>query len=138
MLAGYPPFNDEDPMKTYGRIMAGNFSFPMHFSKQAMDLIRKLLNPKAGKRYGSLAGGATLIKNHPWFAKFDWHAFLARRLPAPIVLPVKSPEDLSNFDRGQEQTVKVVKYKPASEEHATSTRRWSHPRSRRTACGRNR
>jgi serine/threonine protein kinase len=63
MIAGYPPFYDEDPMKTYGRIMSGQFSFPMHFSKQAMDLIRKLLNPKAGKRYGVLAGGATLIKN---------------------------------------------------------------------------
>lgn len=67
---------------------------------------------QSGKRYGCLAGGATLIKNHPWFAKFDWQAFLSRRLPAPIVLPVKSPEDMSNFDRSQEQTVKVVKYSP--------------------------
>ena len=50
MLAGYPPFYDEDPIKTYGKIMSGTITFPMHFSKQAMDLIRKLLNPKASPR----------------------------------------------------------------------------------------
>lgn len=50
MLAGYPPFYDEDPIKTYGKIMSGTITFPMHFSKQAMDLIRKLLNPKARTR----------------------------------------------------------------------------------------
>jgi len=114
MLAGYPPFYDEDPMKTYGRIMSGQITFPMHFSKTAIDLIKKLLNPKASKRYGCLAGGAALIKNHAWFARFDWRAFLSRRLPAPVVLPVKSPEDMSNFKHaGQLSTnIKVAKYRP--------------------------
>lgn len=187
MLAGYPPFFDEDPIKTYGKIMSGTITFPMHFSKQAMDLIRKLLNPKvrpvhttrmhtdgqagggwrrciavgrsramllwrphslailflafslcaciqSGKRYGCLAGGATLIKNHPWFAKFDWQAFLSRRLPAPIVLPVKSPEDMSNFDRSQEQTVKLVKYSPGQCRATLLHGRLCQRRWRRDSC----
>lgn len=79
-----------------------------------MDLIKKLLHPKSAKRYGSLAGGATLIKAHPWFSRFDWNAFLARRLPAPIVQQIKSPEDMSNFERGQDIKVKVPKYVPVA------------------------
>merc|ERR1719216_786314 len=37
MLASYPPFFDEDPMKTYAKIMHGNISFPKHFSPAAID-----------------------------------------------------------------------------------------------------
>lgn len=50
------------------------------------------------KRLGVVNGGARLIKEHAWFADFDWEAFTARRMPAPIVLPVSSADDLSNFE----------------------------------------
>lgn len=30
-------------------------------------------------------GGAAGIKNHPWFAGFDWRAFGRREMPAPYV-----------------------------------------------------
>lgn len=98
MLASYPPFYDEDPMKTYARIMSGNMSFPMHFSKMATDLIKKLLHPKPTKRLGVVAGGAQLVKEHPWFSGFDWDAFLLKKIKAPIILPVKNAEDLTNFE----------------------------------------
>merc|ERR1719359_2157704 len=52
MLASYPPFFDEDPMKTYAKIMHGNISFPRHFSKEAVSLIKKFLHPKSTKRIG--------------------------------------------------------------------------------------
>jgi len=61
MLAGYPPFYDEDPIKTYGKIMSGTITFPMHFSKQAMDLIRKLLNPKARTRASGWAARGDVV-----------------------------------------------------------------------------
>eukprot|EP00478_Filoreta_tenera_P002413 GABV01002498.1.p1 GENE.GABV01002498.1~~GABV01002498.1.p1 ORF type:complete len:108 (+),score=30.21 GABV01002498.1:256-579(+) len=32
MLASYPPFYDEDPMKIYAKIIHGNIQFPKHFS----------------------------------------------------------------------------------------------------------
>ncbi len=32
------------------------------------------------------------------FAGFDWTALYEKRLPAPIVPKIKSPEDTSNFD----------------------------------------
>eukprot|EP00463_Aulacantha_scolymantha_P001639 TRINITY_DN2264_c0_g1_i1.p1 TRINITY_DN2264_c0_g1~~TRINITY_DN2264_c0_g1_i1.p1 ORF type:complete len:80 (-),score=7.83 TRINITY_DN2264_c0_g1_i1:279-518(-) len=63
MLASYPPFYDEDPMKTYAKIMHGSITFPSHFSKDAVSLVKKLLHHKHTKRLGVVKGGARLIKN---------------------------------------------------------------------------
>ena len=98
MLASYPPFYDEDPMRTYAKIMHGQVSFPKHFSPAAVDLIKKLLNPKATKRLGVINGGAALIKEHPFFRGLNWDALARREIKAPIEVKIKSPEDLSNFD----------------------------------------
>lgn len=98
MLSSYPPFYDEDPMKTYAKIMHGKISFPSHFSKEAVDLIKKLLHHKPTKRLGVTKGSASAIKEHPFFANFDWKALYEKRLPAPIVPKIKGPEDTSNFD----------------------------------------
>lgn len=43
MMAGFPPFYDEDVTNTYKKILSGLFGFPAHFSVNARDLIRKLL-----------------------------------------------------------------------------------------------
>jgi len=110
MLASYPPFYDEDPMKTYAKIMQGQITFPMHFSKAAVDLIRRLLHSKATKRLGVLKGGAKLIKEHVWFKGFDWDAFEARKIPAPIIMPVKNNEDLSNFEEYPDEDAAIEEY----------------------------
>ena len=88
MLASYPPFYDEDPMKTYANIMHGQLAFPVHFSKPAVDLIRRLLNHKPTKRLGVLKGGAKTVKEHVWYKGFDWKAFLDKKITAPIVQQV--------------------------------------------------
>ncbi len=66
MLSSYPPFYDEDPMKTYAKIMQGKITFPSHFSKDAINLITRLLHHKSTKRLGVTKGGAQNIKEHPW------------------------------------------------------------------------
>ncbi len=43
MLAGYPPFYEEDTTQTYQRILHGRFSFPPDFPVTARDLVKKLL-----------------------------------------------------------------------------------------------
>ena len=43
MMAGFPPFYDEEVTNTYRKILNGQFSFPGQFSVPARDLIRKLL-----------------------------------------------------------------------------------------------
>lgn len=64
---GYPPFYDDEPWGTYQKILDGHVDFPSHFSRQARDLIRKLLTADLTKRYGNLKGGVRDIKNHPWW-----------------------------------------------------------------------
>lgn len=43
MVAGYPPFYDDDPMKTYKKIILGKYDFPKQFSPNLKDFVRQLL-----------------------------------------------------------------------------------------------
>lgn len=97
MLASYPPFYDEDPMMTYAKIARGKVSYPKHFSRRAVDLIKRLLHPRPINRLGVIKGGASLIKRHPWFDGFDWDALVKRQLPAPFLPEISGDADLSNF-----------------------------------------
>lgn len=96
MLASEPPFYDDDPMKTYSKIMHGQLSFPMHFTKYSVHLVKRLLEPKATKRLGVIKGKR--LRDHPWFKDFNWQSFLDMKMKAPIVKPVKNAHDISNFE----------------------------------------
>ena len=54
MLAGYPPFYEEDTAQTYQRILHGRFTFPSDFPVTVRDLVRKLLQVKSIAHDGSL------------------------------------------------------------------------------------
>jgi len=110
MLASYPPFYDEDPMKTYAKIMHGNITFPSHFSKEAVNLVQKLLHHKPTKRLGVVKGGAKLIKKHAWFKNFDFDKLYNREVKPPIVPKIKSAEDLGNFDQFNDDAPKIEAY----------------------------
>jgi serine/threonine protein kinase len=99
MLAGYPPFYDENPFGIYQKILAGKVDYPKHFDPYAKDLIKKLLQPDRSKRYGNLKNGAEDIRKHKWFKGFDWEALVSLRMQAPIVPDVRSPGDTRNFDK---------------------------------------
>jgi serine/threonine protein kinase len=98
MLAGQPPFVDNDPMGIYQQILAGKLAFPRYFDRSAKSLIKKLLTADLTKRYGCLKGGANDIMRHKWLAAVDFRSLLARRLTAPIIPRVKGATDTSNFD----------------------------------------
>jgi len=44
MLAGYPPFYDENPFGIYQKILAGKIECPRQFDSRAKDLIKKIVN----------------------------------------------------------------------------------------------
>mmetsp|Transcript_2028 Transcript_2028/g.3813 ORF Transcript_2028/g.3813 Transcript_2028/m.3813 type:complete len:329 (-) Transcript_2028:48-1034(-) len=98
MLAGYPPFYDENPFGIYQKILAGKIDFPGHFDSHAKDLIKKLLVADKSKRLGSLKSGADDIKKHKWFKGFDFKALFEKKLRAPLQIDVRSADDTSNFD----------------------------------------
>ena len=53
MLAGYPPFYDENPFGIYQKILDGKLDFPKHVDAKAKDLIKKLLSQDRTKRLGT-------------------------------------------------------------------------------------
>ena len=98
MLAGYPPFYDEDHFRLYEKILSGKVKYPSHFDTSAKDLLKHLLTPDLSKRYGNLKNGAADIKRHRWFAGVDWQSLYNRQIAAPFIPPVGGPGDTRNFE----------------------------------------
>ena len=99
MLAGYPPFYDENPFGIYQKILANKLEFPRHFDVHAKDLVKKLLQSDRTKRLGCLKNGAEDIKKHKWFKGHDWVALNQQGQQPPIVPNVKGEGDTQNFDK---------------------------------------
>lgn len=72
MIAGIDPFNDDDTMGIYQKILKGKIKFPKEFDRDAKSLVKHLLVADVTKRYGCLKGGVSDIKGHRWFTKLDW------------------------------------------------------------------
>ena len=98
MLAGQPPFVDDDPMGIYQQILAGKLNFPRYIDRNVKALIKKLLLADLTKRYGCLKAGADDIKKHKWFSDMNWAHLVEKKLPAPIMPQVSGASDTSNFD----------------------------------------
>lgn len=60
-LVGKPPFVDSNQDETYRKIKRGNVSFPEHVSREAEDLIRRMLAKKPEDR-----PTLTQVLEHPW------------------------------------------------------------------------
>jgi len=104
MLAGYPPFYDENPFGIYQKVLAGRIEFPRHIDPKAKDLIKRLLAYDRAKRFGCLKNGAEDIKKHKWYKLMDWDMLLSRNLPPPFVPAVNAADDTSMFDQYPEST----------------------------------
>merc|ERR1712048_114637 len=104
MLAGYPPFYDENPFGIYQKVLAGRIDFPRHFDVKAKDLIKRLLTHDRAKRFGCLKNGPEDIKKHKWYKGFDFPLLEARKVDAPYKPAVKALDDTSMFDRYPEST----------------------------------
>jgi len=109
MLAGYPPFYDEDPLVTYEKILSGKFEFPCHVEAQAKDLISKLLQVDCTKRLGSRKCGAEDVKDHRWFQTIDWDDVVERKLVPPMIPSVTCEGDTSNFQKYPESDWSHIK-----------------------------
>jgi len=99
MLVGIDPFSDDDPMKTYKKIIKGKINFPKDIDKDAKSLIKHLLTADTTKRYGCLKNGVKDILNHRLFNGFDWKGFVYLKLEAPYIPKIKSDIDTSNFEQ---------------------------------------
>jgi len=97
MLAGYPPFIEEDPLKLFSKIREPEaLIYPEYFTVESIDLIKKLLVVDPTRRFGMLRRGVLDIKLHPFFNSIDWVIISERSIRAPIKPKIPSPSDNSN------------------------------------------
>ena len=89
-------------MNVYEKILSGQVSIPITFSRGLGDLVKKLLKTLQSKRLGRIKGGASSVMKQKWFSGFDWNSLLDRKLEVPMKPDMKSLEDLSNFDAYEE------------------------------------
>lgn len=114
MLAGYPPFYDEDQLKVYEKILSGKYTCPSIIDASAKDLIKRLLSTDLTKRFGVLKNGVNDIKQHKWFAGIDWRKVVALEIAPAYVPTLKNGEgDTSNFSTYPETTEKYGHYNVA-------------------------
>ncbi|KAG9954500.1 kinase-like protein, partial [Aureobasidium melanogenum] len=96
-LIGWPPFCAEEPHDTYRKIVdwPRNLHFPpdQQIGAEAEHFIRSLICD-ADNRLGRL-GGATEIKQHPFFRGVVWDQL--RRIRAPFEPKLSSAIDTQNF-----------------------------------------
>jgi len=108
MLAGFPPFFDDNPFGIYEKILSGKIDWPKSIDNLGKDLIKKLLVIDRTKRIGNLKAGAEDVKRHKWFKGVDWEDVYYRKLKPPLVPKLKYEGDTSNFDDYPEDDLNKV------------------------------
>ncbi|ODV85327.1 hypothetical protein CANARDRAFT_28589 [[Candida] arabinofermentans NRRL YB-2248] len=104
MLAGYTPFYDQTPMKTYEKILAGKVHYPSHFHPDVIDLLSKLITADLTRRLGNLQNGPADIRNHTWFSEVVWEKLLLKDIETPYEPPITAGVgDTSLFDHYPEE-----------------------------------
>jgi len=91
--------------------MACRIRFPRVFSPECKDIIRRLLKLRPTTRLGMLNGGSKLIRQHPWFERFQWELLRKKELEVPIKTTVKGFDDISNFEQYEEDAPEGYKFK---------------------------
>lgn len=101
MTNGTAPFYARNQSRRTRKIMKGIefISMPSHFSGGLSDLISNLLINEQSKRLGRTQNGVKGIKNHRWFAGFDWEGFEKRTLEAPIQPDI--PENIKTIGKAK-------------------------------------
>jgi len=98
MLAGYPPFYDDNPFGIYEKILNGKIHFPNHFDPNAKDLVKKLLTADRTRRLGNLKNGVEDVKKHKFFKGVEWNNLYERTILAPIIPDMQHEGDTQNFE----------------------------------------
>ena len=103
MIAGIDPFNDEDPMAVYQKIIKGKIKFPNSFDSNAKSLVKHILVTDLSKRYGNLKDGVNDIKNHRFLKNLNWIDLYNKKI-IPMYRPkVNGMNDISNFVKLSEE-----------------------------------
>lgn len=96
MIAGEAPFKGDSPRDILKSILSDKFSLSKKFSKQAKDIVWKLLNPDPESRLGSGIMGIDEIKNHKYFDGIDWEKVSSKKYIPPYIPQISSDSEVWN------------------------------------------
>ena len=92
LLAGYPAFCADDPIKVYSLVLTASPSVPRSFPRAAKDLLSAILRSQPHSRLGALRGGTVDVACHAFFDDIDWLSLLSRRVEAPLIPVIGEPK----------------------------------------------
>ena len=98
MMYGLPPFYVSNQNAMYRKIIKEEVIFKpgITISKEAKELILKLLDKNPSTRLGSVADSLEVM-SHPWFSDIDFDKLIQKKLPAPFIPDLENWE--KNFDK---------------------------------------
>ena len=93
MLTGCPPYYDHDKEILMYNIINNSLEIPSNLSKNANDLLTKLLEKDPSKRIGFFEDSEE-IKAHPWFESVNWNDVQLKRVTSYYPYLLKSKDEL--------------------------------------------
>jgi len=104
LLSGHPPFESAYPMQIYSKVTKGisKIPFPAKCQGDVETLIKGLLKAEPSERLPMRPGGIQNLKEHKWYAGFDWETLNSRTMTPPYSPVVKSLKDLGNFKQKED------------------------------------
>uniref|UniRef100_A0A4W5M0G8 Protein kinase C n=1 Tax=Hucho hucho TaxID=62062 RepID=A0A4W5M0G8_9TELE len=95
MLIGQSPFHGRNEEELFQSIRTDDPCYPRWLAKDARDILIKLFVREPERRLGVKGN----IRQHSFFKDTDWNALEKREVAPPFRPTVKSPSDVSNFDK---------------------------------------
>merc|ERR1719240_2257826 len=110
LMSGHPPFESAYPMQIYSKVMKGitHVKFPPKCQGNVGDLIKSLLKKEPSERLPMRPRGLENLREHKWYAGFDWAAMKELGLEAPYKPVVKSKKDIANFSARKEDMPRQI------------------------------
>ena len=121
MLVGITPFFTLKKEDIFNNIENAELKIPDFVSKEAAELLRRLLERNPNKRLGGSIKDAQEIKEHPYFKDVDWNKMYNKEIKPPIFMNYMSKtiryyhkprmfanEDLINIDSDKPDPYKLM------------------------------
>jgi serine/threonine protein kinase len=112
MILTKTPFKGDDEEEVFNAILTDEPLYPISMSKEAVDIIQKLLTRDPKLRLGSTERDAEEIMEHPYFADVDFEAILNLDVNPPYQPEVNDPRDPKCFE--EEFTSQAAKLTPVN------------------------
>ncbi|CAG9857458.1 unnamed protein product [Phyllotreta striolata] len=122
MLSGQSPFSGCDEDELFWSICNEKPVFPKHFSTNAVEILKLLLEKDQSKRLGNRFCEHGSIRDHAFFKNIDWSDLEARRIEPPFKPHLVHPLDTQYFDAHfTKETVKLTTGEEPAQERIDQT-----------------